>query len=92
MAKKITGFEAMRNMLATLQGFQIATLSVPDVLFSIDVRDFEDGDYGVLLTLNKGDEWEHPVVYSCEYSNTAKNRNAMISKTKKTLKKWGVKL
>lgn len=63
-----------------------------EVNFGVQVRTFDDGDLGILVTIHKvdSDEYLHPCLYSAAYSNNAAGRKKFFNEITKPLREWGV--
>ena len=59
--------------------------------FDVQVRTFNDGDLGILVTISKADsdEYLHSCLYSAAYSNNAAGREKFFNEITKPLKEWG---
>ena len=60
--------------------------------FDVQVRTFDDGDLGIMVTIHKADsdEYLHPCLYSAAYSNNAAGRKKFFNEITKPLREWGI--
>lgn len=81
-------FSAALNRVQEIQRMCLGT----EAHFMVQVRTFEDGDLGILVTINKEDEdkFLHPVLYSAAFSNNAAGRKKFFNEITKPLREWGV--
>ena len=81
-------FSAALNRVQEIQRICLGT----EAHFMVQVRTFEDGDLGILVTINKEDEdkFFHPVLYSSAFSNNAAGRKRFFDEITKPLREWGV--
>ena len=81
-------FSAALNRVQEIQRMCLGTVAH----FIVQVRTFEDGDLGILVTINKEDEdlFYHPVLYSAAFSNNAAGREKFFNEITKPLREWGV--
>lgn len=85
------GMEAMRLVLSALQSYQLVAFGT-EVLMQVETRRFDDGDFGILVTLNRNDDWEYCTLYSYSYVNNAKKRAKFLNDCREKLNAFGVKL
>ena len=81
-------FCAALNRVQEIQRMCLGTVAH----FMVQVRTFDDGDLGILVTINKEDEdkFFHPVLYSDAFSNNAAGRKKFFNEITKPLREWGV--
>ena len=81
-------FSAALNRVQEIQRMCLGT----EAHFEVQVRTFDDGDLGILVTINKADSdvFLHPVLYSTAYSNNAAGRKKFFNEITKPLREWGV--
>ncbi len=81
-------FSAALNRVQEIQRMCLGTKAH----FDVHVRTFDDGDWGILVTIHKADsdEFVHPALYSADYSNNAAGRKKFFNEITKPLREWGV--
>ena len=81
-------FSAALNRVQEIQRKCLGT----EAHFDVQVRTFDDGDLGIMVTIHKADsaEYLHPCLYSAAYSNNAAGRKKFFNEITKPLREWGV--
>ena len=81
-------FSAALNRVQEIQRMCLGT----EAHFMVQVRNFDDGDLGILVTINKADEdkFFHPALYSAAFSNNAAGRKKFFNEITKPLREWGI--
>ena len=81
-------FSAALNRVQEIQRMCLGTVAH----FMVQVRTFDDGDLGILVTINKEDEdkFFHPVLYSAAFCNNAAGRKKFFNEITQPLREWGV--
>lgn len=84
MKQKLSFTETLKRV----QKIQFRCLGT-DVSFHLQVRAFTDGDYGILVTINRLDLDDFPS-FNLYSRGTEKDRMAFMNGIERTLKEYGV--
>jgi hypothetical protein len=81
-------FIAALNRVQEIQRMCLGT----EAHFMVQVRTFDDGDLGIMVTIHKADSdvFLHPCLYSAAYSNNAAGRKKFFNEIITPLREWGV--